>query len=99
MLAWNNNGLKNDDDDTEFLQFEKSKMFHNIFWVFFAQTLARCGRTSRNFRVVDEIIRRQIWVSGASKRSHSIARDSKLFKEIVELMSKTYKMGNIKCDI
>ena len=33
-----------------------------------------------------------IMVSGASKRSHSIARDSKLFKEIVELMSKTSKM-------
>ena len=32
---------------------------------------------------------RQLWVSGASRRSHSIARDSKLFKEIVELMSKT----------
>ena len=40
----------------------------------------------------DEIIRRQLWVSGASKRSPSIARDSKLFKEIVELMSKTSKM-------
>ena len=30
--------------------------------------------------------------TGASKRSHSIARDSKLVKEIVELMSKTSKM-------